>query len=80
VRTEARSSKPRHDFAWEREWRNLGDFVFQIETVENVIVEKNSIREFEDKISRSISDLIPEEDTDEGWIEEILKKVMPFPC
>lgn len=80
VRTEARPSKPRHDFAWEREWRNLGDFVFQIETVENVIIEKNSIREFEDKISRSISNLIPEGDTDEGWIEEILKKVMPFPC
>ncbi len=79
VRGKASGSSSRHDFAFEREWRNLGDFGFHIEQVEFIIVKEEFVDLFKEKVSDKISYIYPEGETDEGLQDTIFKKILPYP-
>ena len=79
VRGKSRVSNPRHDFAFEREWRNLGDFGFHIEQVQFIIIKEEFVDLFKKKVSEKISNIYPDGETDEGLQDTIFRKIIFYP-
>jgi len=78
VRGRKKEDKRRHDFAFEREWRNLDDFAFHISQVEFIIVREEFVELFKEKVSDKISIIYPDGD-DEGLLYYIFGKILSYP-